>query len=187
MPAYQIHFNFKKNIMQQTLALLKFLIPFTISFYTLSTNKMGGGDIDFALFAGKKVLIVNTAINTADTVQYRKLEQLHQLYKDSLVIIAIPSNDFGNAPMSNAAIKTFVNTRYNNHYILAAKSNVKAPDKSALYKWLTRITKNGMMNSDVKKDFYKYLINKDGILVGVFDNTEDPMGTRIREAVEGSY
>lgn len=170
--------------MQQTILTLKLLIPFVISFYSLSTNKMGGGNINFTSFAGKKVLIVNTAINTADTVQYAKLELLQQLYKDSLVIIAIPSNDFGNAPMSNAAIKTFVNTRYNNHYILAAKTNVKAPNKSPLYKWLTRIIKNGMMNSDVKKDFYKYLINKDGILTGVFDNTEDPMGATIRAAVE---
>ncbi len=170
--------------MQQTLFLVQFFLAFNPSFYSLSTSKMGGGDISFAPFAGKKVLIVNTAINTADTVQYRKLEQLHQLYKDSLVIIAIPSNDFGNAPMSNAAIKTFVFNNYNYHYLLAAKTNVKAPSKSDLYKWLTRVTKNGMMNSEVKKDFYKYLISKDGTLIGVFDNTEDPMGARIRGAVE---
>jgi glutathione peroxidase len=173
--------------MQSILFLFKFLAPLTISFYTLKTAKIGPGEINFAQFAGKKVLIVNTAINTPDTVQYRKLEQLHQLYKDSLVIIAIPSNDFGNAPMTNAAIKTFVNSRYNNSYILAAKTKVKAPNKSELYKWLTRITKNGMMNSDVKTDFCKYLVNKEGVLVAAFDNSEDPMGSGIRGAIENSY
>jgi glutathione peroxidase len=167
--------------------IIKILIPFAISFYTLSTDKIGGGTINFSAFAGKKVLVVNTSINSADTVQYKKLEQLYQKYKDSLVIIAIPSNDFGNTPMGNAAIKNFVNTQYNIHYILAAKTNIKGTNKSALYKWLNNINKNGMMNSKVAGDFYKFLINEQGILVGSFDNTEDPMGTTITNAIEQSF
>jgi glutathione peroxidase len=172
--------------MQPTTFLLKFLIPALISFYTLKADKPNGSNINFADFAGKKVLIVNTAINTPDTVQYRKLEQLYQLHKDSLVIIVLPSNDFGNAPGTSNSIKNFILTNYNANYIIAAKTNVKGANKSQLYKWLSNITKNGMMQTEVREDFCKYLINKEGILIGVFGKTEDPMGGRVRGAVEGN-
>jgi glutathione peroxidase len=170
--------------MQSFSLLIKCILAYAISFYSLSAKKINGNNMPFAAFAGKKVLIVNTAINTADTVQYRKLEQLYQLYKDSLIIIAFPSNDFGNTPINNAAIKNFINTKYNVNYLLGEKISVKGPNKSDVYKWLINATKNGMMDSRVKKDFYKYLINKNGILVGSFDNTEDPMGANIRNAIE---
>jgi glutathione peroxidase len=170
--------------MQHILMLFKYFIPTLVSFYSLSASNNDGSTINFNAFAGKKVLIVNTAINTADTVQYRKLEQLHQLYKDSLVIIVMPTNDFGNAPQSNAVIKNFIVNNYNAHYLIAAKTKAKGPNKNDVYKWLYNIAKNGMMNSRVKKDFCKYLINKNGVLVGVFDETEDAMGVRVRAAVE---
>jgi glutathione peroxidase len=170
--------------------MMHLLIKYTLlllSFYTLTAPKNGGASINFNAFAGKKVLIVNTAINTADTVQYRKLEQLYQKHKDSLVIIACPSNDFGHTPMSDSAIKTFIQTKYNIHYLLAAKIAVKGTTISPVYSWLADITKNGTMNSTVNNDFYKYLIDKNGNLVGIFGRTEDPMGATMQAAVEGSY
>ena len=170
--------------MQSIAFLLKFLIPLGISFYSLSATRSNGNALPFAAFAGKKVLIVNTAINSADTVQYRKLEQLYQIHKDSLVIIVFPSNDFGNTPGSNAAIRNFIINNYNAHYIIGAKSNVKGNGKHDVYKWLNNIVKNGMMDSRVKTDFHKYLINKQGRLIGSFSKTEDPMGINIRNAIE---
>jgi glutathione peroxidase len=173
--------------MQSTYILVKYIATL-ISFYTLSTpNLVSNSNINFNAFAGKKVLIVNTAINSPDTIQYRKLEQLYQKYKDSLVIIAFPSNDFGHTPMSDSAIKNFIQTEYNVHYLLAAKTNVKGTSMSPIYSWLADIAKNGAMNSTVNYDFYKYLIDKNGNLVGIFSTTEDPMGTTIRAAVEEIY
>jgi glutathione peroxidase len=160
------------------------MIAFTLSFYTLSTGTIDGGNINFSAYVGKKVLIVNTAINTTDTVQYRKLELLYQKYKDSLVVIAIPSNSFGNSPGSNASIKTFIQSNYNVHYTLGSKTDVKGVGISPLYSWLADISKNGSMNSTVKADFYKYLIDKDGTLIGIFNEKTDPMGSAIRQAIE---
>jgi glutathione peroxidase len=120
-------------------------------------------------------------------MQYRRLEQLHLLYKDSLIVIALPSNDFNNTPMSDSSIKAFLNTRYNIHYRLGNKVNVKGATISPVYEWLTNQTKNGRMNGTVKGDFYKYLIDKTGNIVGVFGTKEDPMGANIRNAVEATY
>ena len=173
--------------MQQLLIFIKFIASITVSFYTLSIPKNNNGNINFSNFSGKKVLIVNTAINTTDTFQYRKLEQLQQLYKDSLVVIAIPSNDFNNAPMSDSAIKVFLENRYNIHYKLAKKTSVKGNNISILYDWLAKKDKNGSVNSTVKTDFTKYLIDKAGNIVGIFGRTEDPMGANIRNAVEAVY
>ena len=160
------------------------MIALTISFYTLSTANINGGNIDFSTYVGKKVLIVNTAINTSDTVQYRKLELLYQKYKDSLVVIAIPSNSFGNSPGSNASIKTFIQSKYNVHYTLGSKIDVKGAGIHALYSWLADINKNGSMNSIVKADFYKYLIDKDGTLIGIFNEETDLLGNTMKNAIE---
>ena len=165
-------------------ALIKCFITSLISFYTLKIERPNGSLINFANFAGKKVLIVNTAVNTPDTVQYRKLEQLYQIHKDSLVIIVIPSNDFGNAPGTNISIRNFIQTNYNINYIISSKTKVKGQNKSPLYKWLCDITKNGMMQNAVKQDFCKFLINKEGILIGCFNKSEDPLGPAIRGGIE---
>jgi glutathione peroxidase len=170
--------------MQTCSLILSFILSATISFYTLSTGKIEGGNINFSSYAGKKVLIVNTAVNSADTAQYRKLELLYQKYKDSMVLIAIPSNSFGNCPGSNESIKTFIQNRYNVHYILGSKVDVKGTGISALYSWLADINKNGTLNSVVKADFYKYLIDKNGTLIGIFNEKSDPMGIALKRAIE---
>lgn len=164
--------------------LLKVVVLQLISFYTLIINDINGNITSFASFSGKKILIVNTCTATADTSQYAGLEQLHQKYKDSLIIIAVPSNSFGNTPQSDVAIKNFVLNRYNIHYLLASKSSVKGGDISPLYSWLTDSTKNGMIKDTVRKDFYKFLINKEGLLIGAFSNKVLPMSPTIQNAVQ---
>ena len=170
--------------MQTVSVLLKLILLQLISFYSITVNDTKGNNIPFSSFAGKKVLIVNTCTKTADTAQYAGLEQLYQKYKDSLVIIAVPSNSFGNTPQNNTAINNFVQNRYSIHYLLASKLSVKAPDISPLYSWLTDITKNGMIADTVKKDFYKYLINTEGTLIGTFSNKVEPMNVLIQNAIE---
>ena len=169
--------------MQAISILIKLIAAQLISFYSLSLNDTNGQPVPFSSFQGKKVLIVNTGINTADSVQYGKLEQLYQKYKDSLVIIAVPSNDFGHAPVSNDSIRNFVYSRYNIHYILAAKSSVKGATATMLYGWLANQSQNGSLNSEVKSDFYKYLIDKDGLPVGIFTGSVDPMSNEVQDAI----
>ncbi len=174
--------------MQSIHSFVQYLLAMLVSFYSLSTTKLASNDnIAFTNFSGKKVLLVNTAINTADTIQFAKLEQLYQIYKDSLEIVAFPSNSFGNNPMGDSATKTFIQSHYNTHFMLAKNTVVKGTGIGTVYSWLADITKNGMMNSVVQNDFTKYLIDKNGNLIGTFGKTEDPMGTNIRNAIEETY
>jgi len=156
---------------------------FTISIYSISATDINGGQINFSGFQGKKILIVNTASNGSYTSQYAALEQLYQLYKDSLVVIAFPSNSFGNEPGSNAGIKDFVTGTYNTHFLLAAKADVTGPSQIPIYQWLTQQSQNGMMNSVVQGDFQKYLVDKNGILIGVFSPMIGPMDSSIQNAI----
>ena len=154
--------------------------------YAFSVPAIGGGTaINFSDYRGKKILIVNTSSNSNFTPQYARLEQLYQRYKDSLVIIAFPSNDFNHEPGSEQSILSFVQNTYSIHYLLAGKTGVTGAGQSDLYKWLTTRDANGSMSSIVQYDFQKYLIGSDGHLMGYFTGAMDPMDATIQNAVQG--
>jgi len=155
----------------------------TVSIYTITSENIDGGQINFSSFQGKKILIVNTASNSPYVSQYTGLEQLYQQYHDSLVVIAFPSNSFGNEPGTNQEIKNFVMSTYNVHFLLGAKVPVTGVQKPAIYQWLTQQVQNGMMNSDVLYDFQKYLIDDDGTLIAVFGSNIHPMDSTIQNAI----
>lgn len=158
----------------------------TISIYSISSADINGGQINFSDFQGKKILIVNTASNSPYVAQYAALEQLYQLYKDSLVVIAFPGNSFSNEPGSNASIKSFVTSTYNIHFLLAAKVDVSGSGQAPIYQWLTQQSQNGMMNIVVQSDFQKFLIDKDGTLIGVFSAAVSPLDSSIQNAITGN-
>ncbi|WP_202552117.1 glutathione peroxidase [Ginsengibacter hankyongi] len=143
--------------------------------YNLPLNDIDGNAINLDQFQGKKILIINTATNSSYVSQYDSLEQLYQKYKDSLVIIAIPSNSFGNESSDDATIKEFVMSNYHIHYILAQKMNVMGDAQSVLYSWLTHIEQNNMMSNGVQGDFFKFLVDGSGKLVGAFMPSVEPM------------
>jgi glutathione peroxidase len=163
-----------------------FAVVVTTSIYTLTASSIDGSTMNFSSFQGKKILIVNTATGSEYVSQYVGLEQLYQQYKDSLVIIAFPSNSFGHEPGSNASIDSFVNNTYHIHYILGAKLNVVGESEAAIYQWLTQQTQNGMLNSTVQGDFQKYLVDTDGKLIAVFSPDVDPMNQLVQNAITGN-
>lgn len=169
--------------MTQIFSLLIALFSFT-SIYDYSISDIDGNTISLSQFQGKKMLLVNTASNSQYTSQYQGLEQLYQRYSDSLVIIAIPSNSFGHEPLSNAAIKQFVSSNYNNHFILGAKTDVAGTNQCPLYNWLTHSAQNGVMENTLSNDFYKFLIDRSGNLIGAFAPSVDPMSQQIQDAIE---
>jgi glutathione peroxidase len=156
---------------------------FTASIYSISSTDIDGSSIHFSDFAGKKILIVNTASNSSAVSQYAHLEQLYQQYKDSLVIIAFPSNSFGNEPGNNQNIKDFITSTYNTHFLLGAKVDVIGSGQSPIYQWLTQQSQNGMMDNEMVDDFQKFLINKNGELIGIFSPVVDPMDSLIQNAI----
>src|SRR6266496_6215767 len=108
------------------------------SIYDFKVPGLSGGTINFADFKGKKVLIVNTASECGNTPQYADLEKLYEKYKDHLVIIGFPANNFGaQEPGTNDQIATFCKTNYGITFPMMQKVSVKGDDIAPLFQWLT--------------------------------------------------
>jgi glutathione peroxidase len=160
------------------------LCTFLVSIYSFQFNGINGNSvINMNSFRGKKILLVNTASNSPYTNQYAALEQLHQLYKDSLVIIAFPSNSFGHEPGNNETIKNFIQQNYHAHFKIAAKADITGSNALPIFKWVAEAAQNGVMNNTVTNDFYKFLIDGEGNLIGAYTSTVSPMSNAIQNAV----
>ncbi len=157
------------------------------NFYNLKAKTINGKDFDFNSLRGKKVLIVNVASNCGYTNQYKGLEELYQTYKDSnFVIIGFPSNDFSNQePGTNKEIAKFCEKNYGVSFLMMEKIVVKGEEMHPVYKWLTKKSENGILDSEVKWNFQKYMINADGILFGFALTQELPNSTKIVSWIGG--
>jgi glutathione peroxidase len=148
--------------------------------YNFKVESLEGGTINFASFKGKKILIVNTASKCGYTPQYEELEALYEKYKDKLVVIGFPANNFGGQePGTNAEIKEFCTGTYHVTFPMAAKISVKGDDMHPLYQWLTSKEKNGVLDAEIKWNFNKFLLNEKGELVAYFPSKVKPMSEEI--------
>lgn len=155
----------------------------TDSIYTYTIKTSDGNSINLTTFKGKKILFVNTASASPYADQYRSLETLYQQYKDKLVVIAIPSNTFKNEPLDNNAIARNLKKKYGANFIITQKADLGSEQSFPLMGWLRHQSKNGVMEVTVNNDFYKFLINEEGMLVGVFVPSVDPLSPEIKEAL----
>jgi glutathione peroxidase len=155
----------------------------TIGIYSISITTIDGKTVNLGAYKGKKILIVNTASASKYVNQYASLENLYQKYKDSIVVIAIPSNDFKNEPGTTSDIQTLCATKYHISYILGSMQIVTGTSISPLYKWLSQSTQNGTMDNPVIGDFCKYLIDGKGNIKGVFSGMVDPMDSVVQNAI----
>jgi glutathione peroxidase len=122
-------------------------------------------------YAGKVVVVVNTASFCGFTPQYKSLEELHARYKDKgLVVLGFPSNDFSQEPENNKKIADFCENTYGVKFPMFSKTAVRGSDASPLFKQLTQITATAP-----KWNFYKYMISRDGKTVQSFNSTTDPL------------
>jgi len=150
------------------------------SFYDFKVKTLEGNDFDLNTLRGKKVMVVNTASKCGNTPQYKDLEEVYREYQDVLVIIGFPANNFMNQePGSAAEIRTFCTEKYGVTFPVMQKISVKGKDIDPLYKWLTSKSENGVMDSEVKWNFQKYLIDENGKLVEVIPPKENPKSDRI--------
>ena len=164
------------------LMFLPSLVLYT-SIYTLSFTDTDGSTVNMSSFQNKKILIVNIATNSPRVGQLTGLQQLKQQYGDSLVIIAFPSNSFGNETRSDAEIKQYCQQNYNVNFFIASKNSVSGPYVQPVYNWLKHTEENGVMDVEIKSDFQKILINKDGNIIGVFAPGVSPTDTSIVNAI----
>ena len=169
-----------KNIITCLLLLSNVLIASAQSIYDSKINTIDGVSIDFNDFKGKYILFVNVASKCGFTKQYAQLEELYQAYKNDLVVIGLPCNQFGGQEPGDAQeIKSFCTENFGVSFIITEKINTKGPELHPIYAWLTDKKLNGKINSTVKWNFQKYLLNKEGKLIDYFNSTTSPMSSKI--------
>jgi len=112
-----------------------------------------------------------------------ELQQLYQQNQDSLVVIAFPSNSFGNQTGTNAQIKALMQGTYGVTFPIAVKSWVRGDSANIIYQWLSSKLQNEMMNSKTIRDYQKYLVDGTGRLVAKFDSSVNPLNAKIQDAI----
>lgn len=150
------------------------------SIHNFKVEALDGSTIDFSKFKGKKILVVNTASECGFTPQYADLEKLYEKYKNKLVVVGFPANNFGGQePGSNHEIATFCQRNYGVQFPMAAKISVKGDDIAPIYKFLTDKKENGVKNTKILWNFTKILLDEKGNIIDSFVSTTNPMSESI--------
>ncbi len=150
------------------------------SIHSFKVEALDGSTIDFSNFKGKKILIVNTASECGFTPQYKELEALYKTYKDKLVIVGFPANNFGGQePGTNQEIASFCEKNYGVTFPMAAKVSVKGDDMAPIYKFLTKKKENGVRNTSILWNFTKIMLDEDGNIIDSFVSTTKPNSDKI--------
>lgn len=149
-------------------------------FKYVDTNKK---EVKFSDFKGKTVMVVNIATRCGFTGQLDDIEKLYQKYKGkNFVVVGFPSNDFlGQSPESNEEIAKFCRLKYGATFPIVEKQVVKGDGITPLYKWLT--TQKGY-EGDIGWNFVKFIINKEGHVVGRFSSKIDPLDESVTKNIE---
>ena len=155
------------------------------SIYDFKVPGLEGGTIDFSKFKGKKILVVNTASKCGLTPQYEDLEKLYKTYKDKLVIVGFPANNFaGQEPGSNTEIAEFCKRNYGVSFLMAEKVSVKGDDIAPLFKWLVDEAAKKGINDPISWNFTKFLLDENGQLITVFAPKTKPLASEVVAAIQ---
>lgn len=152
-----------------------------VSFYSLAMVANDGTSIPFSTFRGKKVMVVNTASECGYTAQYAELQMLYEQYREQLVVLGFPSNDFGEQEKGDdAEIANFCYLNYGISFPLAKKSSVvKGPVQDDVYEWLTNKKENGWNEQAPVWNFSKYLVDEHGLLIHFFEPSISPLSAEV--------
>jgi len=154
-----------------------------MSFYDLTANTLEGTAQPLSTYKGEVTLVVNTASECGYTPQYQGLEKLYEDYKGKgFVLLGFPSNDFGGQEPGDAKqIRQFCSTRFHVTFPMFEKVKTKGADQSPVYAFLS---KDG--RGEPKWNFHKYLIGKDGQVVGVFPSAVTPDSPELTKAIDAA-
>lgn len=162
------------------------LSPPVNSVHEFTMKTIEGKEKSLSDFKGKVLLIVNVASKCGLTPQYQDLEALYEKYQDKgLVVLGFPANNFlGQEPGSDKEIKEFCTLKYNVSFPMFSKISVKGKDQHPLYQYLTKKENNGVMDAEVKWNFQKFLIDKNGKLLTSFSPQTSVTEKSVIEAIE---
>ncbi len=143
--------------------------------YQFNFSQLDGEKVSLSKFKGKAILVVNTASFCGLTYHYTGLEKLYQEYKEKgLVIIGFPCNQFGKQePGTSEEINDFCNLNYDVTFPMSTKVDVNGKNAHPLFKYLKSELK-GTLTNNVKWNFTKFLINRDGVPFKRFSSTTEP-------------
>jgi glutathione peroxidase len=153
---------------------------------SISLKDINGKATSLKEYEGKVLLVVNVASKCGLTPQYKALEGVHQKFKDQgFAVLGFPCNDFGSQePGSNEEIKEFCSTKYNVSFPMFDKLHVKGPEQHPLYAALSG--KDSPFPGDVKWNFGKFLIGRDGRIIKRFEPKVTPDSPEVTQAIEAA-
>ena len=155
----------------------------SISIFELNAKNIDGREVSLSDFKGKVFLVVNTASRCGFTPQYKSLEKIYNQYKErGFVVLAFPSNDFRQELSNNKEIKDFCEVNEISFPIFA-KGKVKGFEKQEVFKYLTEDL-NGRSRGEIRWNFEKFLVNREGKLFKRFRSSLDPNQKEITKAIE---
>lgn len=157
-----------------------------VSFYSLTDTLIDGTAFNFSQLKGKKVLLVNTASDCGYTDQYADLEKLSNEYKDKLIVIGFPANNFKEQEKgSNEDIAQFCKRNYGVSFALMQKTSViKGNNQNLVFKWLCDPAQNGWNSKAPSWNFSKYIVDEDGKLTRYFDPGISPLSNEVTGALQ---
>jgi glutathione peroxidase len=149
-------------------------------------NDIDGNPVDLSKYKGKVLLIVNTASKCGHTPQYSSLEKIYDQYKQQgFEVLAFPANEFrGQEPGTNAEIKQFCSSKYDVSFPLFSKIVVKGEGMHPLYQFITSSDKNPQTGGEIKWNFTKFLVDREGKIVQRFEPAVKPDDAKVTGAIE---
>lgn len=151
-------------------------------------KNIDGKEVPLSTYKGKVLLIVNVASKCGNTPQYSGLEELYRKYAgQGLAILGFPANNFlWQEPGTDEEIKEFCTTKYNVTFDMFSKISVKGSDQHPLYRFLTSKETNPEFAGDVKWNFQKYLVDRNGKVIGKFAPSLAPESGELTGAIEAA-
>jgi glutathione peroxidase len=153
-----------------------------------SMPSLDGKPVELSQYKGKVLLLVNVASKCGYTPQYAELEKLHESYADKgLAILGFPANDFGQQePGTDVEISEFCRKNYGVRFDMFSKIAVTGENQAPLYRYLTSKESNPTFGGDVKWNFEKFLVGRDGAVVGRFSSKVKPTSEELTKAIEAA-
>ena len=156
------------------------------SMYDFTLKNSKGQDVKLEEFRGQVVMLVNVASKCGYTPQYEGLQKIYERYRaQGFTILAFPANNFGaQEPGTNEEIQEFCRINYGVTFPVFSKISVKGEDQHPLYKYLTGRDTNPEFAGDIKWNFGKFLVGRDGRVVARFDSADKPEDAKVTQAIE---
>jgi glutathione peroxidase len=154
--------------------------------YDFTLDSIDGKPVSLSSYKGKVLMLVNVASKCGYTPQYTALESTYEKYRDrGLVIVGIPANNFGGQePGTNEEIKTFCTRKFKVSFPMMSKVSVKGDDTTPLYKYLTSTAPNPKTAGEIKWNFTKFLVDRNGNVVSRFEPATTPDSAEVTAVIE---